>query len=240
MIVVYLSKQQLNKLLLAVALLIAIGSTLFVSVHNTDSAVTVASNKPIYQGNPERKYISLTFNVDWGENVLLQIIEVLAEKDVKATFFLTGRWAEKNPDLVKNIASRGHEIGNHGFSHPHVKNLSREQNRQEIKRAEQVIKEITGKSLTLFAPPYGEEAPQVVAAAADLGYNTIMWTIDTIDWQKGRTVETVYKKVIREARNGAIVLMHPKDITLSALPSIIDALRRDGYQLVTVSEIIQP
>ncbi len=193
---------------------------------------------PIYQGAEDKREIALTVNVYWGEEYLPQMLETLQEHNVKATFFIGGMWAEKFPDLLKQIAAAGHEIGSHGYSHPHPDQLSKAGNLREMQRAEKIIEEITGKKVKLFAPPYGERGNEVLAAAEEAGYRFILWSVDTIDWQRP-SPETIVQRVTQKIHNGAIVLMHPTAPTVKALPEIIKELKANGYQMVTVSQLIK-
>ncbi|NLO88883.1 MAG: polysaccharide deacetylase family protein [Clostridia bacterium] len=192
--------------------------------------------EPLYQGSPERKDIALTFNVDWGEEVLPDILKLLSEKKIKATFFITGRFAEKFPDLVKKIDTLEFEIGNHGYSHFHPNSSNEEKNKEEILKTEKVFKKLGVRYVKMYAPPYGECSPNVVRWAHDIGYKTVMWTIDTVDW-KNKPADEIVNKVINGAHNGAIVLMHPKEATLEALPTIIDELKEQGFRFKTISQI---
>ncbi len=193
---------------------------------------------PIYQGSEERKEIALTINVYWGEEYLPQMLQILRENNVKATFNIGGMWAEKFPELLKKIADEGHEIGSHGYSHPHPDQLSKAGNLREMMRSEKIIEEITGQEIKLFAPPYGERGNTVLEAAEEAGYQFILWSVDTIDWQRPAP-EVIIRRVVQKAHNGAIVLMHPTAPTVSALPTMIKELKANGYQLVTVSELIK-
>ncbi|MHB1419963.1 MAG: polysaccharide deacetylase family protein [Bacillota bacterium] len=222
-------------LVMIVALVLVLGS--YVVVQKT-LAVPTMNGEPIYQGSVQNKAMALTFNVDWGEQFIPDILKALADSQVKATFFITGRWTEKNPELAKTIAEAGHEIGNHGYSHPHPDRLNKSENQEEIRRTEDALFKATGKKTILFASPYGEHEPHVVRAADEMGYKTIMWTIDTIDWQEDRTADVIADKVLTKAQNGAIVLMHPTVRTAAALPAILTGLKDQGYQMVTVTEII--
>lgn len=195
--------------------------------------------QPIYQGNKEEQKMALTVNVDWGEEYIPGMLNALDAYEAKATFFITGRWAKKYPELTKEIATRGHEIGNHGYSHPHPDQISVEKNQQEILATEKEIEQSTKMKTTLFAPPYGEHGANVLKAADSLGYKVILWTVDTVDWDQSRSAEMIYGKVVEKAENGAIVLMHPTDRTLKALPSILQELKKKGYHLVTVSEVLR-
>lgn len=199
--------------------------------------VLSALAEPIYHGSREDRTMALTCNVFWGEEYIGPMLEILTKKETRITFFIGGTWAEKFPALVREIKEKGHEIGTHGYSHPHPDGLSREDNRRDIARAREIITEITGESPVLYAPPYGERGNAVLQAAEDLGCRTILWSIDTIDWQRPAP-SVIHERVTGKAHNGGIVLMHPTAPTVEALPGIIDELRRQGYELVTVGEML--
>lgn len=194
--------------------------------------------EPIYHGNTQRKEVALTFNVFWGEEYIKDLLAILKENDVKATFFMGGTWVEKFPDLTKAISQAKHEIGSHGYSHPHVDSLSKSDNLEEIQKTEALLYKITGKKPKVFAPPYGERGPTVLQAAEEAGYHTILWTADTIDWQRPAP-EVIVRRVLDKAENGSIVLMHPTEPTVKALPDMIKGLKEKGYQLVTVSDMLK-
>lgn len=210
--------------------------------------VTVIASvpEPLDQIKTTEKAMALTINVDWGEEYLPGILEILDQKKAKATFFLTGRWAKKNPDIVKAIVSRGHEIGNHGYSHPHPDRISIAANEEEIKKTENIVQGITGIKMKYYAPPYGERGTPGLRAAQNLGYRTILWTLDTVDWRPESTPDVIAKRILNPAirfgikptKEGAIILMHPKENTLRALPTILEQLTRDGFKLVTLTELI--
>jgi len=194
-------------------------------------------SSPYYQGTTNMKMVSLTFNVDWGEEYLPQLLQILKDEDVKATFFLTGKWAEKQPDLVKQIVKDGHDLGNHGHGHRHLKNMSNEEVAKEISDAEKILQSISGQKPKLFAPAYGEIDERINRIAVQQGYEVIMWSLDTIDWQNP-DVATIVKRVVPIIHNDAIILMHPTKPTVEALPQIIKQLKEEGYQLVPVSRLI--
>lgn len=193
---------------------------------------------PIYIGDTREKALAFMFNVDWGEEIIPDILEVLKEKDVQATFFISGRIAKKSPEIVLKIAEAGHEIGNHGYSHPYPDKLNLEQNVKEITDTEKVFQELKINATKLFAPPYGEHGKIVLQAADSLGYKTIMWTLDTIDWQDP-SPEIILKRILPKADNGSLILMHPKKCTLQALPTLIDSLKKEGFLFKKVTEIIK-
>ena len=137
-------------------------------------------------------------------------------------------------ELAADIAAAGHEIGNHGYSHTSPNASSQEEITDEIQRTEQSIKAATGVTTTLYAPPSGECEAHVLEAADNLGYDTILWSVDTIDWQKPDAA-TIIERVESKIHGGAIILAHPTASTVEALPTIIDDLKEEGYNFVTVS-----
>lgn len=193
--------------------------------------------KPIYQGNPAKKQVSITVNVDWGEEHLPAMLDILQENRVKATFFISGRWADEHSELVRKISRLGHEIGNHGFSHPHVNDLDLDKNMEEIQKTSKVIDQLTQRKTRYFAPPYGEFNDTVLEAVSKTEHQVILWTVDTVDWQKPPPSEII-SRVLNGVQNGAIILMHPTEQTNQALPGIIKGLREQGYQIVPLEKLI--
>ncbi|HOV69467.1 MAG TPA: polysaccharide deacetylase family protein [Clostridia bacterium] len=203
------------------------------------TTVLSPSNGAIYRGNEEKPNVSLMFNVYWGTEHIDGILNVLEEEGVHATFFIGGIWANSQPKVLRQIADKGHELGNHGYIHKNHTLLSKEENIKEIKKAEAVIEEITGVKTMLFAPPSGVVNARVLTSAAEAGYKTIMWTADTIDW-RDHEPELIRKRAIEGGKNGSLILMHPTAETLQALPGIIKGLKEAGFNIVTVTENIQP
>jgi len=220
-----------------IALLICVALWAVLKTSSLKDIETFSKYKPIYEGRGDKKAIAFTCNVAWGNEFLPPMLKVFEDKDVKITFFVEGRWAEKNPELLRLIDSKGHEIGNHGYSHAHHAQLSLEQNINEITDAEKVFEKITGKKTLLFAPPYGEFSELTEKAAESLNYKLIMWSIDTIDWKKPG-VDYIVNKVLKNAGNGKIVLMHPTEDTVSAMPVIIENLQKQGYKITTVGDLL--
>lgn len=194
--------------------------------------------KPIDKGS-NNDYIAFACNVDWGNEVLPQILEVLREKSVKITFFVTGRWVKEYPDLFMTIVNDGHEIGSHGYQHLNYGTLTLKQNEEQIRMAEEIIGKYTKEKPTLFAPPSGSYNENTLLAADKMGYKTILWTIDTIDWRSGSTKDIILRRVIdKENLGGAIVLMHPMEETAKALPDLIDALLEKELFVGRVSDVL--
>lgn len=136
------------------------------------------------------------------------------------------------------MADEGHELGNHGYNHKMHSKISREENKREILETEQIIQQITGIRTKLFAPPSGDFNQDTLEVARSLGYKTILWSIDTIDWKReGKDI--ILKRVFKNPHNGAFILMHPTKYTVEALPEMIDGLRTRGYDIVTVGELLE-
>lgn len=197
-----------------------------------------AKPKPLYNGNLAKPQVALACNVFWGEEYLPSMLDSLDRAGVKVTFFIGGSWAARHPDLVKQLAARGHELGNHTWSHPHPNTLGKAQNQEQITRTEKLVADLTGVRTRLYAPPYGEFNDVVLAAAADLGYTTILWSIDTVDWKRP-PAETILSRVLGKLHKGAIILMHPTEPTAQALPELIFRIRGRGYEIKPVSEILE-
>ncbi len=226
---IYVKKKYLYVCVLLAAICLAV-----VVEFNRQAQSAIA---PYNAGIPEKSLVTLTINVDWGNEYLPEILQILSDKQVKATFFLTGRWTSENPDLARQIAAGGHELGNHGYSHSSPNAASKEEIIEEINRTEQAIFETTGYVTTLYAPPSGESEPHVIEAADQCGYRTILWSVDTIDWQNPDQ-QTLLNRVEGKLTAGSIILAHPTAVTAAALPQLIDMVREKGWDFGTVSQNI--
>ncbi len=219
---------------------IAIAVFIFALVEVPDFAAVggTARQLPIYSVEREGKYISLSFDAAWGNEDTQTLIDILAQYDVKATFFVVGQWAEKYPESVKALSDAGHEVMNHSYDHPHMNSLSTEQIVSNISLANEKISAITGVSPTLFRPPYGEYDDHVINAVRSMGMEPIQWDVDSLDW-KDYDSDTIYKRVTEKAAPGSIVLFHNAALhTPEALGSIIEYLQGEGYEIVPISQLI--
>jgi probable sporulation protein (polysaccharide deacetylase family) len=200
--------------------------------------VFAPQRSPVFRGNPAQPHMSITCNVAWGAEFLPSMLSTLEEYDVRATFFMEGRWVEQFPELTRRLYKEGHELGNHSYSHPYPTKIAEDVLRSEILETEAILENLTGVKPSLFAPPYGEWNNAVVKTAGDLGYETIMWTIDTIDWERPG-VEVIVDRVLENPVNGGIILMHPTEQTVDALPQILAGLKEKGFELVTVGQLLK-
>lgn len=197
----------------------------------------------IYSVKTDQKVVALTFDISWGEERTNPILDVLEKKGVKkATFFLSSPWAETHPDLVKRISDDlKFEIGSHGHKHDNYSQLSEDQIRKQISKADTILKKVAGKKeINLIRYPNGDFDKRVLKVAQGLGYTSVQWDTDSRDWMNPG-VNAIVKRVVTKAHPGDIILLHASDScrqTHEALPQIIDQLRSQGYEFVTVSELI--
>lgn len=191
----------------------------------------------IYYGNRSSNNISLMFNVYWGDEFLDGILKTLDEHDAKVTFFVGGVWASKNEEMLKRFVQEGHELANHGYNHKDQNRISQQENYNEINQTHQIVKSFTGLEMRLFAPPSGAFNDTTLNVAESLGYKTIMWTRDTIDW-RDKDKQLIYNRAVKDAKGGDLVLMHPTQKTLEALPEILQTLKNQGLNVTTVSETL--
>ena len=191
----------------------------------------------IYNGNRKEKRVSFMFNVYENTEIVNGIIDILNERNVKATFFVGGCWADDNGKTLNKIVSSGHEIANHGYFHKDHKKLSFEKNKEEIYLTEKIVEALCGVKTKLFAPPSGSFSSFTLQVAYELGYKVIMWSKDTIDWRDSDK-NLIIKRATNNACNGDLILMHPKEHTMLALSKILEYYIDNGFEIVTVSENI--
>jgi peptidoglycan-N-acetylglucosamine deacetylase len=192
---------------------------------------------PIYRGHPEKQMVSFLINVSWGTEHIPDILNILKEHKVKATFFLEGKWAKDNVDYVKMILEQGHTIGNHAYNHPDMARLNRTEIINQIKDTNDVIYAITGKNPKWFAPPSGSFSNEVVVVAEELKMETILWTVDTVDW-KNPTVNVMINRVMGKIHPGATILMHPTPSIVKGLPSLIEEIKAKDYKIGTIEKLL--
>lgn len=194
------------------------------------------------------RVVALTFDAGANDAALGSILATLADKDVTATFFLTGRWVEVYPDRAREIAAR-YPIANHSVTHADLTTLSDEAARAEVLDAEATILDVTGQDpRPWWRFPLGARDDRTIALVNDLGYVSFRWTVDTLGWQGtsgGRSAAEVHDRVLDGLQPGEIVLLHvgshPTDgsmLDAEALPGIIDAIRAEGYAFVTLDAVV--
>jgi peptidoglycan-N-acetylglucosamine deacetylase len=203
--------------------------------------------KPIYSANVTTNEIGLTFDISWGETTAEPILNILKEKGVHATFFLSSPWAAKHENLVKRMVAEGHEIASHGNRHVDLNTLSPGELEREILSSQEVLEKLSGKKVSLLRPPNGAYDNKVISVANNLGYNVIQWSVDSLDWKRPGP-EAVINNVLNGIRNGHgaqpgdIILFHASDSapdTIKALPVVIDRLRAKNYSLIPVGQLLK-
>lgn len=193
----------------------------------------------IVHGNQQQKEIAFTFDAGSGIEGI-EILNVLKKHNVKATFFLTGKWVDNFPSYAKRIVNEGHEIGNHTHSHPDAVTTDSSTFIENIRIAEQKINAVTGVSpRPYFRFPYGSYNKAALETVGKAGYKySIHWSIDTIDWQQPEA-SVIVQRIMNKAKGGDIVLMHIGGInTPEAVDQVIPMLKKEGYRLVTLSEVL--
>lgn len=190
--------------------------------------------------NTADKVVALTFDHSWGNTFTPPILDTLKEKNVKATFFLMGPWTKKYPDVAKRICADGHEIGSHGHKHDNYGEKSGEWVKNDIMTASREVEETVGVRPMLLRPPNGSYSKESLRVTEELGCRTIIWNIDSLDWKNpGR--EVIIDRVMKRLKPGGIILLHASDTprqTADALPELIDRIRAEGYEIVTVGDLL--
>ncbi len=212
----------------------------YVSMQGAPALMAAVTTRelPVYNVATEEKVISISFDAAWGRANTEEILNILDRYDVKTTFFLVGFWAEKHPDLVQELIARGHEIGNHSATHPHMAQLSKAQIREELRRCSDLVASITGKPTTLFRPPYGEYNDDVVRVSREEGYACVQWSVDSLDW-KNLGTQHMIRQCTKDISPGDIVLFHnDSKYILEALPQILEYYTQAGYKIIPVSQLL--
>jgi peptidoglycan/xylan/chitin deacetylase (PgdA/CDA1 family) len=206
------------------------------SVFSRAQPVSEASTSPVRRGEALDK-VSIMFNVYQGTEYLDEILDILDKAGAKTTFFVGGTWAEKNPSALIKIAQKGHELGNHGYFHRDHSKLSSKENAREISACHTLVKRLTGVVMDLFAPPSGAYSSNTLDIAKEMGYNTIMWSKDTIDW-RDKDVSVLVRRATKGIKGGDLILMHPTEQSVKALDEIVADIYAQGLSIAPVSEII--
>jgi peptidoglycan-N-acetylglucosamine deacetylase len=191
------------------------------------------------------KQIALTYDDGPNDPHTLQLIEVLARHDVRATFFLIGRYVQQRPDIVLQLMKAGHVLGNHTFTHPHLIVSSGVETRNQLEACQRAVQEATGEAPQLFRPPFGGRRPETLRIVRTLGMEPVMWNVTSWDW-KMPPAEKIVRTCMRQMRGGDILLMHDgshvamgadRSQTVLATERLIQRYKQEGYEFVTVPEM---
>lgn len=193
---------------------------------------------PIYRVQTDQKKLAISFDCAWGVDYTDELLEIMRSEDVKCTFFMVEFWAKKYPEYVKKIDQAGHEIGTHSATHPYMSKLNKNGIERELTTSKRAIEEITGKTVEVFRPPYGDYNDLLIRTARDLGLYTIQWDVDSLDW-KNLSASEIHNRVVSKVQPGSIVLFHNQGLnTAKALKDIITALKEKGFAFVSIGELI--
>lgn len=198
-------------------------------------------SRVIFNLPTHKRILALTFNMAFGNLVPVRLLSLLKKKGLKkATFFLTGEWAQRNPGIAKRIQKMGYEIASHGHRHEDYTTHSNVWIEREVKAAKQAILKATGIKTNTIRTPSGDLNSRVIKKLLSLKQTIVHWDTDSLDW-KYKSVKKIVRRVIPNIHPGAIVLLHgcdPWPQTLKALPIILDGIKKKGYTLVTVNELL--
>lgn len=193
--------------------------------------------EPIYRGPKDEKSATLMINVSWGEEYLPAMLKILSDEHVKATFFLDGAWVKKHRELARKIVEEGHDIGSHGYGHPDMRKLSDAELLKQVLTTREILFRELGTEIKCIAPPSGSYDNRLVKIARDQRMYTILWTADTVDWQRPHP-DVIVERVRKGLTPGALILMHPTAPTVQALPRVIRMLKNEGYHMKTVDAVV--
>lgn len=183
----------------------------------------------------ESRRIALTFDDGPHPYYTEQLLDGLKERGVVATFFVTGEHASLHPEIIKRMWEEGHVIGNHTYSHIQLRQDNRETFRKELQQTNQVLKELTGEDVVYVRPPYGSWDKEL---EKELNMIPVLWSVDPLDWCT-EDVQTVVKRVKEKVKDNSIILLHDYfDTSVTAALQIVDELLEEGYEFVTVEEML--
>ncbi|HWI61685.1 MAG TPA: polysaccharide deacetylase family protein [Symbiobacteriaceae bacterium] len=204
-------------------------------------------NGVVSSGPRNRPWVALTFDDGPDTTYTPQILDILERAGAPASFYVMGNRAERLPEVTQRMARVGGEVGNHAYEEAHLdlRRISPAEMLRSLSRTHEIITNLTGQAPVTFRPPFGFYNTMVLSTAQRFGYQTVLWDVDAQDWQS-LSGQQILQNVLPKVQNGSIILMHSgttlpgEDLsgTVAALPTIIDDLRRRGFRLVTVAEML--
>jgi peptidoglycan/xylan/chitin deacetylase (PgdA/CDA1 family) len=193
------------------------------------------------------KQLALTYDDGPNDPHTFRLLEVLAKRGSKATFFVVGRYVEHRPDIVREVVKAGHVVGNHTFTHPNLALASVVQNRIQFEECQRAVLEATGEAPRICRPPFGGRRPSTLRIARSLGLEPVMWNVTSYDWQVPPAAKIV-KTCQRQIRGGDVILMHDgshdgmgadRSQTVLATDILLERFQAEGYAFVTIPQMMQ-
>ena len=225
-------------LMAAAGLLAAVAMAAAASLPWAVTASASTRQLPIYCVDRDQKVVSISFDAAWGNEDTQELIDILGQYHVKATFFVVGDWVEKYPESVKALHDAGHEVMNHSNTHAHYNSLSAEEIIADVEACNDKIEAVTGVRPTLIRCPYGEYDDHVISAIRSIGMEPIQWDVDSLDWKEISAGE-ITERVTSKITSGSIVLFHNAALhTPEALPGILEHMIGQGYEVIPISQIL--
>ena len=236
---VVLKRKEIVKALIVV--IVFVSCVVCLNFADVDRTVFAKSNRklPVYRvDNGEEKTIAISFDAAWGADKTRKIVEILKERDVRATFFLVGFWVDAYKEEVVYLADSGMELGNHSKNHLHMSTLDAAKDKEEIEYVNRAVRNLTGITPKVFRAPFGEYDDKLISTVEESGMTAIQWDVDSLDW-KGISGKEIVQRVIEKVQSGSIILCHNNsDHILEALPTILDELTAKGYRFVPIGELV--
>ncbi len=226
--------------LMLIVLLIIVDTSQIALLTAAKAVISTVSGRlvPVYSVLTSEPRVSLTFEGASGKDMTGEILGVLEEHNVTATFFLSGEWMEKHGDSVKAISESSHELGNYTYSVPHPNSLLKADLKRELEKAHKCVEKVSGQAPKVFRPPYGEYSNKVIEVSRELGYETVIWSIDSLDW-RGTSPDEMLKRIFGKLHKGAIIRFHVTGPnTPKVLPQIIETIEEQGYEIVPLSQLL--
>ena len=223
---------------LALALCLLTGCYAMLPPESAATAVAAPKRElPVYSVERSDDVIAVTFDASWGADNTPKLLDILDEYNAKCTFFLVGIWVDKYPEMVKAIVKRGHEIGNHSATHPHMSQISEAKNLEELRIMSDKVENLTGVRPTLFRPPYGDYNNKVIRTARGAGYEAVQWSVDSLDW-KNISPQDMIRRAGKVGRGDIILFHNDSQYLLDALPTLLQSYQDQGLQMVKVSDLL--
>lgn len=192
------------------------------------------------KGNADETNIGLTFNISWGEEKVFDILKQLEQNEVQATFFVSGEWAERHPEILEKITEGEHELGMLGYRYKSYLDQDIEEVRKDLLHAKEIFNKLGYTDVTLLRTPSGHFNKEIIELAEELDYKVIHWNVNPHDWENPGT-EAIVDNVMKQTENGDVILMHASDSvkqTAEALQTILPGLENKGFQFVSITELI--